>query len=254
MQKYDRKFFDYVDSGALRSADAVVALLYPRLRPASVLDVGCGRGGWLQRWKNAGSAEVVGLDGAYIDVGHLHIDSHAFRAVDLSQPLDLGRRFDLVQSLEVAEHLPPAASPDFVASLVRHGDIVLFSAAPPGQGGTQHINERPLESWRDLFAVHGYAPFDFVRLRLHRDVSVEPWYRFNTMLYANAAGTDRLTDDIRASGVTTTPFADFATLPWRLRRAFFRRVPVPIVDSIAVVNARLRKLSDSFPLRANKLR
>ena len=34
----------------------------------------------------------------------------------------------------------------------RHSDIVLFSAAPPGQGGHGHVNERSYEYWRGEFA------------------------------------------------------------------------------------------------------
>jgi hypothetical protein len=34
--------------------------------------------------------------------------------------------------------------------------MVLFSAAPPGQGGEHHVNERTYEFWRGLFARHGY--------------------------------------------------------------------------------------------------
>ncbi|WP_435201864.1 hypothetical protein [Qipengyuania sp. 902] len=59
-----------------------------------------------------------------------------FLPQDLSQPFDLAQRFDLVQTLEVAEHLPETSARDFVASIARHGDIVLFSAAVPGQGAS----------------------------------------------------------------------------------------------------------------------
>jgi hypothetical protein len=34
-------------------------------------------------------------------------------------------------SLEVAEHLPPGVAQTFVDALVRHGSVVLFSAAIP---------------------------------------------------------------------------------------------------------------------------
>ena len=63
---------------------------------------------------------------------------------NLANPVDLGRKFDLVQSLEVGEHLPKSAADTFVETLVKHGDVVLFSAASVGQGGHDHINEQPL--------------------------------------------------------------------------------------------------------------
>jgi hypothetical protein len=48
----------------------------------------------------------MGVDGPYVDRRHLMIDGDDFHPADLSQRIDLGRRFDLVQSLEVAEGLP----------------------------------------------------------------------------------------------------------------------------------------------------
>ena len=43
-----------------------------------------------------------------------------------------------------------------VANLTGHGSCVLFSAAVPGQGGENHVNEQTHEYWRGLFeAVSG---------------------------------------------------------------------------------------------------
>src|SRR5262249_21733994 len=142
--------------------------------------------------QQAGAERILGLDGAYVDQERLLVPRANFRVADLSQPFDVGERFDLVQSLEVAEHLLPSVSTTFVESLTRHGDLVLFSAAVPGQGGEHHINERPLEFWRGLFRQHGYACFDPIRPAVQRKADVQPWYRYNTLLYANPAGRARL--------------------------------------------------------------
>jgi hypothetical protein len=50
-------------------------------------------------------------------------------------------------SLEVAEHLQPKRSASFVADLVALAPAVLFSAAIPGQPGTDHINPRWQDEW-----------------------------------------------------------------------------------------------------------
>ena len=127
----------------------------------SVLDLGCGQGVWLASWVRLGAKDVQGIDGPYVDQERLHIPKERFQGRDLARPVDLGRHFDLVQSLEVAEHLPQSAAEQFVDSLVRHGPLVLFSAATPGQGGENHINEQPWEYWREKFAARGYEVFDF---------------------------------------------------------------------------------------------
>lgn len=87
-----------------------------RLQSRSVLDVGCGRGTWLDVFRRRGLAEILGINGPPISAADLEIPSDAFLARDLGQPLSIGQRFDLVISLEVAEHLEAALAPIFVQS------------------------------------------------------------------------------------------------------------------------------------------
>ncbi len=243
VKKYDDVFFDYIDAGAIGSARVAVARLFPLLRPASVLDIGCGRGGWLKAWQQGGAQQVQGIDGDYVDRERLYIDAGAFRAIDLSQPFDLGRRFDLVQSLEVAEHIPAARAAGFIDGIARHGDIVLFAAAVPGQGGTGHVNERPLDYWRGLFAARGYGVFDTLRPLVKDEPQVEFWYRYNTLLYANAAGQARLGPQVLATRVADgVPLKDFGTFTFRMRKAVLRHLPVSVVDEAAAINARLHRM------------
>jgi len=217
-------------------------LLSNLLRPDSVLDVGCGRGGWLAAWESAGCAQVCGVDGDYVDRTQLHIAPQLFQKADLSVQFDLGRRFDLVQCLEVAEHIPPQSATVLVDSITRHGDTVLFSAAEPGQGGLQHINERPLDYWRGLFAARGYEAFDAVRPRIYMKKQVEPWYRFNSIIYANGAGQSLLPTEIVETRVPAgVALADFGSFAWKLRKAILRYLPVGVIDRAAVLNSRLRQ-------------
>ena len=92
-----------------------------------------------------------------------------FLGTDLTQPINLNRRFDLVVSLEVAEHLPSEAAANFVETLTKHGSIILFSAAVPGQVGTNHQNEQWPRYWDGLFAVHGCRCVDCLRGLLWND-------------------------------------------------------------------------------------
>jgi len=195
---YSDDFFDEIEYGAAQSAEVIVRTLMPLLRVTSVLDVGCGRGTWLRAWADAGVARIVGIDGPYVEPDKLVIPRECFVARNLEEKFDLGSRFDLVQSLEVAEHLPPGAATNFIEALAAHGDVVLFSAAVVGQGGENHLNERPLEYWRQQFRALGYDAFDAVRPLVADAASVETWYRFNTILYANANGEGRLPGEILA--------------------------------------------------------
>src|SRR5205085_8299510 len=124
------------------------------------------------------------------------IDAANFRAADLANPIRLARKFDLVQSLEVAEHLPADKAEQFVDTLIEHGSMILFSAAVPGQGGENHINEQPISYWRRLFRVRGYAAIDYIRPLVYKDARIAPWYRYNTLLFVRNDALTSLPDSV----------------------------------------------------------
>jgi len=235
---YSNQFFDYIDAGARTSARVMIDVVQPWLKAKSVLDLGSGRGVWLGEWIKSGVVDVAAVDGDYVDRDQLAVPKAQFHAADLTKAVDLGRRFDLAQSLEVGEHLPESASQVLVDSLTRHADRVLFSAAVPGQGGEFHINEKPLSFWQDLFSKHGYAPFDCVRPMLKDAVGVEPWYRYNTVLYANEAGQKGLPPEVLEREIRNGQKVPLAgSLGWRLRLGVVSLMPRAMVTKIAQVRA-----------------
>jgi SAM-dependent methyltransferase len=237
---YDARFFDYVQAGAIRSARAIVPIIVDALASRSVLDVGCGTGAWLSVYRDRGVADVLGVDGEYVANDRLLIPAPFFQAIDVSRPFDLGRKFDLVQSLEVAEHIHPNASRTIIANLTHHSSHVLFSAAVPGQGGEHHINERTYEFWRELFASFGFVAFDFVRPRVRPEDHVEPWYAYNSILYVHRDSIGSLPDHVRKTRVPDgLPIANVASAFFRLRTALLRPLPVSIVSRLAALNRRL---------------
>jgi SAM-dependent methyltransferase len=180
---YDERFFEDLREGARRSARAIVPLVVRRLRPRSVVDVGCGLGTWLAVFVENGIADVTGVDGDYVDAARLEIPAERFVTHDLSTPLSLDRQFDLAISLEVAEHLEADRAETFVDSLTALAPFVLFSAAIPFQGGTNHVNEQWPAYWAALFEGRGFAPVDCVRREVWSDENVEWWYAQNTLLF-----------------------------------------------------------------------
>jgi len=191
MTPYDHDFYGAQAAGSERSADAVLPVVFELLRPTSVVDVGCGVGTWLAAAQRLGVDEVRGLDGAYaIDAG-LRIPKDPSPPTELAVSLPAPvRRFDLAMSLEVAEHLPAARSDSFVADLCALADVVLFSAAIPGQLGTDHITLEFQHTWADRFGGNGYLAFDIVRPRVWHDADVEAFYRQNALVFVNSARSD----------------------------------------------------------------
>jgi len=243
---YSTDFYDYIDAGSRASARTVSGLILDEMKVKSLLDVGSGHGAWAAEWMKAGVKDVLAVDGDYVARDQLAIAPERFRAHDLATPLDLERKFDLVQSLEVAEHLPGNRAAGFVENLTRHGDVILFSAAVPHQGGEHHVNEQPPEYWRKLFAAQGYEVFDWLRPRLADKREVKAWYRFNSFIYANKAGQKRLSKSIKDANVPLSQQLEIGgDLSWMLRRAAVRLIPTALVKPIAMakasVEARLRK-------------
>jgi hypothetical protein len=182
---YTSAFYNGQSAGSVSSATVMVPMFAALNQPSSVLDVGCGVGGWVAMWLDSG-VDAIGVDGDYVPRDQLRVPADRFIDHDLAAPLDLGRRFDLVTCLEVAEHLPTEAAGTLVSSLCRHADVIVFSAAIPGQGGTGHVNERWLSFWTELFATHGYRPYDLLRGRLWWDERCEWWYRQNVIVFATS--------------------------------------------------------------------
>lgn len=217
------------------SSRAVVSAVAPLLSAASVLDVGCAGGMWLRAWREQGIKDICGVDGDYIDPDCLEISAAEFVARDLALNFDLGRRFDLVQSLEVAEHIEPAASAIFAANLARHANrFILFSAAPPGQGGANHVNEQNYDFWRGLFEGMGFAAVDAVRPAIRADRRIAYWYRYNAFLYVRQSEIQTvsrpLLDFIVGAG---QPLRDISPLAFRLRKMAVMNLPVSLQNQIA---------------------
>jgi SAM-dependent methyltransferase len=245
MYEYDDEFYRYINQGATDSARAVIPVLLDTLpaRITSVLDVGCGAGAWLREWKSF-DALVLGLDGDYVRRDRLLIDGDEFATADLAEGFAMDRTFDLVQSLEVAEHLPPESAAGFVASLCRHGDMVLFSAAPPGQGGENHLNEQPYEYWRELFQRQGFDMYDPVRNAVLGRPEIKPWYRYNMFLYVNTRAVPELRAALAAFRVPDgEKVADVSPALYRLRKHLVRLLPVKAGTSLAILKKNLFGLS-----------
>jgi SAM-dependent methyltransferase len=125
------------------------------LKPKSFLDVGCGLGHTLQ-YVLAKELEGLGLEGSSAAINASPVREF-IQLANLNKPQFLNRKFDLVWSVEVAEHIHPKYTSTYLDTLVRHGDCILLSAAPPGQGGVGHFNEQPQSYWIELMRARGFV-------------------------------------------------------------------------------------------------
>jgi len=195
MTKYDDDFYSTIRSGCEISAHVVSKIVYDLVKPETVVDIGCGEGHWAKAFETLG-ADVIGVDGAYVN--DRVIDS--FVEADLSVAIPKLEKVDLAISLEVAEHLPSSRAVSFIDELCSLSDTILFSAAIPGQGGTNHINEQWPAYWATMFESNGYSVSGALRWLIWSDPDVENWYCQN-LLFASS-------DPLKYEGVFTHPVSD----------------------------------------------
>lgn len=191
---YDNDFYDMINDGSYKSAKVIVPeVLWAFANagfdaPGSVVDWGCGQGAWLRAFQEEG-LDVTGYDGSYVDRSKLLIND--FHEIDLNQTAssavysfrDISDKYDLAISLEVAEHLEGENADAFVELVASSSDVVLFSAAIPGQGGVGHVNEQWPSYWVEKFQSHGFKYVsDFIRKKTWNNMDVEPWYKQNVLL------------------------------------------------------------------------
>lgn len=186
---YSPRFYDGQAAGSRSSAAVVVPMIVDLTKPKSVLDVGCGVGPWLAEFSAAGVQNCHGIDGPWVDKRRFCLGPGRFTAFDFNtaatpfKPALPRDRFDLVVTLEFLEHVRPDAAKPLVDLLSSLSDTVLMSAALPGQGGTNHVNEQWIDYWAALFQTHGYQPLDFLRFLIWDDERISPWYRQNLMFF-----------------------------------------------------------------------
>lgn len=156
-------------------------LLQPFMQTGyAVVDFGCGRGDWLKAALSMGASAVQGVEAKFECVEP--IDVPVFYGDLASGEINLERKFDIGVCVEVAEHLPPHSARGLVRNITRHCDMVIFTAAAPGQGGVFHLNERPPKYWSDMFIDEGFTCYD-IREEFWDNAKIEAWYRQSLLIF-----------------------------------------------------------------------
>lgn len=184
---YDSEYYGMVDRTTSRSAAAMAQSLVRDLRPRTLLDVGCGTGAMLAVLRDWG-VKGEGLEYSLAGLEYCERRNLDVRRFDLeARPLPLpAEKYDVVLSMEVAEHLPERIADAYVDGLVSQSDTVVFTAATPGQGGTDHVNEQPHSYWIDKFSQRGFCFDERLSIAWRREwelADVQSWYSRNLMIF-----------------------------------------------------------------------
>lgn len=187
---YTRQYFQKsIEPTAAKAAPLIAESIKKHFAPNRVVDVGCGTGALLASLTELGCS-CLGLE--YADAGlnmcrarGLNVQKFDIRFDSLDLPLE---EFDVAISLEVAEHLPEKYVDRYVDLLTKLSHNIVFTAAIPGQGGTDHVNEQPHDYWIQQFSKRGFVldrPISEKWEATWRDAEIAYWYYQNIMVFGS---------------------------------------------------------------------
>ena len=143
-QGYSKDYYEGIEAANARVYGLLAQAIVTIFRPFSVVDVGCGSGGISLALKQLGVERIHPFD-----FSQASVTMAKSRGLLLAQRLDLTRAQripaagDLCICLEVAEHIPQKYEGHVASLLSQVSPHLVFTAAPPGQGGHLHVNLRP---------------------------------------------------------------------------------------------------------------
>lgn len=156
---YSESYFESIERIEASSVETMAEWIVEALRPATVIDVGCGPGHMMAALESRG-VETFGVDIADAALRRCRAKGLRVERFDLTTADTVpGRPYDLVVCCEVAEHLDAAHAKQLVRTLVRAGRRVFLTAAEPDPEvgpGLHHVNEQPNEYWIRLMADEGW--------------------------------------------------------------------------------------------------
>lgn len=178
----DNNYFQQIIDEETEQAQRLAQLLIDMYRPKTVADYGCATGLYLEPFAAAG-IEVIGYDNAEPALALTKLPDQV-HLTDLTQDLEL-KETDLSISLEVLEHIEARDAVKVAGTIAKHSNILVFSAAHPGQGGEGHINCRTREYWEGVFNAYGLEldPVDTARVITHMTSGYHMgWLPMNVMV------------------------------------------------------------------------
>ena len=159
-EAYTEGFFGWDNNAPQQRvlAQYFVPRIVERFKSTYVLDVGCGTGQWLDEYRKYDvlTKGIEGSANAFIEMSE-ETKNNVLKW-DLRDKIEKeDNNIDFVQSFEVAEHIEEEYADIFIHHLIKDDpDIVLFTAAHPGQQGHQHVNCKNREYWEVKMKNNGY--------------------------------------------------------------------------------------------------
>ncbi len=92
MECYTKEFYDNVLAVNLHAAERMMPYIIDKIKPKSVVDIGCGKGFFLKVIKDKNpDIQILGIDGEHIPSNELFIDKEHYYSFDLTKKLDISK-------------------------------------------------------------------------------------------------------------------------------------------------------------------
>jgi hypothetical protein len=154
---YSAAFHKAIESDELPQAVRLADYIQTYIKPSTFYDFGCSTGLYLREVKK----RLPTIESKGFEFSKDAITAALCPDIietDLTVPLFFGKGAKtLGLCLEVLEHIDDSFWKEVLTNITNHSDIVIFSAALPGQGGTGHINCRPRIDWIRRFHELGWV-------------------------------------------------------------------------------------------------
>ena len=144
----ERLNFNHMQAEEKPFANRLAAWVKQELNPATLLDIGCGPGHFVDSFRDCGiDAKGIDVDDRVHGKEHLTYQS----LFDITN-----ESADVVVCMEVAEHIEQALEDEVVAKVVSTvGKTLIWTAAAIGQGGIGHINCKNKNDWAEKLTNAG---------------------------------------------------------------------------------------------------
>lgn len=184
---YNFDFYQSLEIHGKSSMRRIANSIFSDLNPRYVIDIGCGTGLLLEMLRDKG-CDGIGME--YSKIALKYCRTKGLNVIKFHLEEDVfnkDRTFDIAISLEVAEHLPESTADRFIDLLCQLSELIIFTAAPPGQGGIDHVNEQHPSYWISKFKQRNYEYVSEISRRWRLDwkkaEDVKSCYYENLMIF-----------------------------------------------------------------------
>lgn len=173
--------------GPHKSSIHLADIIFNHFHPKRVIDLGCGTMSFANRMVALGVKRVYGVDGSRFNKEFADGAKYISQNLAMSFEREL-KKFDLVTSWDVFEHLPESAEPVIVDTVKSLSSKWLVVSIDPSSWGRHHLNCKPTGYWRRLFEKAGFVFKKELTKKLQREILADKqitshWYARNLSVF-----------------------------------------------------------------------